>query len=56
MDVDCGVIVDGKASIEEVGQQIFELILKVASGEKSKSEQWGYGEDEFAPWVLGPTM
>ena len=56
MDVNCGTIVDGKASIEEVGQEIFELILKVASGEKSKSEQWGYGEDEFAPWVLGPTM
>ncbi len=56
MDVNCGLIVDGKASVEEVGQQIFELILKVASGEQSKSEQWGYGEDEFAPWVLGPTM
>ncbi|MFB3106681.1 MAG: UxaA family hydrolase, partial [Pseudomonadales bacterium] len=56
MDVNCGVIIDGTASIEEVGQQTFELILKVASGEKSKSEQWGYGEDEFAPWVLGPTM
>ena len=56
MDVNCGVIVDGTATIEEVGQQTFELILKVASGEKSKSEQWGYGEDEFAPWVLGPTM
>ncbi|UCH46913.1 MAG: altronate dehydratase [Betaproteobacteria bacterium] len=56
MDVNCGLIVDGKASIEEVGQEIFDLILRVASGEKSKSEQWGYGEDEFAPWVLGPTM
>lgn len=56
MDVNCGVIVDGKATVEEVGQQIFDLILRVASGEKSKSEQWGYGEDEFAPWVLGPTM
>jgi altronate hydrolase len=56
MDVNCGLIVDGKASIEEVGQDIFDLILKIASGQKSKSEQWGYGEDEFAPWVLGPTM
>jgi altronate hydrolase len=56
MDVNCGLIVDGKASIEEVGQEVFDLILKVASGQKSKSEQWGYGEDEFAPWVLGPTM
>jgi len=56
MDINCGVIVDGKASIEQVGQQFFEMILKTASGEKSKSEQWGYGEDEFAPWILGPTM
>jgi altronate hydrolase len=56
MDINCGVIVDGKASIEEVGQKFFDLILKTASGEKSKSELMGYGEDEFAPWVLGPTM
>ncbi|MEX0957888.1 MAG: altronate dehydratase family protein [Burkholderiales bacterium] len=56
MDINCGVIVDGKASIEEVGRQTFELILKTASGEPSKSEAMGYGEDEFAPWVLGPTM
>jgi altronate hydrolase len=56
MDINCGVIVDGKASVEEVGRQIFELILKTASGQPSKSEAFGYGEDEFAPWVLGPTM
>ena len=56
MDINCGVIVDGKASIEEVGQEFFELIIRTASGQKSKSEQWGYGEDEFAPWILGPTM
>ena len=56
MDINCGVIVDGKASIEQVGQQFFEMILKTASGQPSKSEIFGYGEDEFAPWVLGPTM
>jgi altronate hydrolase len=56
MDINCGVIVDGKASIDEVGKAFFDLILQTASGEKSKSEQWGYGDDEFAPWVLGPTM
>jgi len=42
--------------VDQVGQQIFDRILEVASGNQSKSEQWGYGEDEFAPWVLGPTM
>ncbi len=56
MDINCGLIVDGKASIEEVGQRFFELILKTASGQPSKSELLGYGEDEFAPWILGPTM
>jgi altronate hydrolase len=56
MDINCGVVVDGKASVEEVGRQIFELILKTASGQPSKSEIFGYGDDEFAPWVLGPTM
>jgi altronate hydrolase len=56
MDINCGLIVDGKASIEDVGQRFFELILKTASGQPSKSEIFGYGEDEFAPWVLGPTM
>ena len=40
----------------QVGQQFFEIILKTASGQPSKSEIFGYGEDEFAPWVLGPTM
>jgi altronate hydrolase len=56
MDINCGVIVDGKASIQEVGEQFFQMILRTASGEPSKSEAMGYGEDEFAPWVLGPTM
>ena len=56
MDFNCGGIIDGKESIEESGQKFFELILKTASGQKTKSEQWGYGEDEFAPWIVGATM
>jgi altronate hydrolase len=56
MDINCGVIVDGKASIQDIGQRFFELIVKTASGQPSKSEIFGYGDDEFAPWVLGPTM
>ena len=56
MDINCGVIVDGKSSIQEVGEKFFQIILRTASGEPSKSEAMGYGEDEFAPWVLGPTM
>lgn len=56
MDINCGTIIDGKESVEEVGRRFFELILETASGRKTKSEQFGYGEDEFAPWVLGATM
>ncbi|HYD58273.1 MAG TPA: altronate dehydratase family protein [Burkholderiales bacterium] len=56
MDVNCGTIVDGSETVEQVGQRIFDLVLRVASGEKTKSEALGFGEDEFAPWVIGATM
>jgi altronate hydrolase len=56
MDIDCGTVVDGKESIAAAGARCFDLILRTASGAKTKSELWGYGEDEFAPWVLGATM
>jgi len=56
MDINCGTIVDGKETVAEVGQRFFDLILATASGRKTKSELFGYGEDEFAPWVLGATM
>jgi altronate hydrolase len=55
MDIDCGDILDG-VSIEAKGQQIFDTILRVASGEKSKSELLGYGDNEFVPWQIGATM
>ena len=42
--------------LAEVGQRFFQLVLETASGRKTKSEAFGYGEDEFAPWVLGATM
>ncbi len=55
MDVNAGVILDG-VPVAEVGRQIFELILEVASGRKTKSELHGIGEEEFAPWSIGPTL
>ena len=45
-----------RLTIEAKGREIFEMILRVASGERSKSEQLGYGEAEFAPWQIGATM
>ncbi len=56
MDLNCGTIVDGTQTIAEVAERIFQLMLETASGRKSKSEEFGYGEDEFAPWTLGATM
>jgi arabinonate dehydratase len=56
MDVNCGTIVDGVESVAQAGARIFSLILETASGKRSKSEALGFGEDEFAPWVLGATM
>jgi altronate hydrolase len=55
MDVNAGAILEG-TSVEEVGRQIFEEILAVASGKKTKSELGGVGEEEFAPWSIGPTL
>ncbi len=55
MDIDAGVILEG-TPVETVGRQIFDAILSVASGEKTKSERHGVGEEEFAPWSIGPTL
>lgn len=53
MDVNCGGIADGSTSIEERGAYIFEHMLRIASGERSKSELHGYGQNEFVPWQIG---
>jgi altronate hydrolase len=55
MDINCGDILDG-VSIEAKGQEIFDTILRVASGDKTKSELLGYGDNEFVPWQIGATM
>ena len=56
MDINCGTVVDGAETVEQAGERIFRLILDTASGKRSKSELLGFGEDEFAPWVVGATM
>jgi altronate hydrolase len=56
MDIDCGPIADGEATVAEMGERIFKLVLDTASGAKTKSEILGFGEDEFTPWVLGAVM
>ncbi len=56
IDLNCGEIVDGQCSVAEMGQRIFELMLRTASGERSRSEQHGYGQNEFVPWQVGAVM
>lgn len=53
MDINCGTIAEGEESVESMGEAIFQLILRIASGEKTKSELFGYGQNEFVPWQLG---
>jgi altronate hydrolase len=55
MDINCGDILDG-VTIEDKGREIFDLMLKVASGQKTKSEMLGYGDNEFVPWQVGAVM
>jgi altronate hydrolase len=55
MDINCGQILDGTANMEEMGEQIFQHILRTASGDKTKSELLGLGDHEFAPWQIGIT-
>ncbi|WP_077968569.1 UxaA family hydrolase [Ensifer adhaerens] len=56
MDIDCGVIASGEATIAGLGREIFDLIVETASGRKTKSEIFGYGDNEFVPWHLGATL
>jgi altronate hydrolase len=55
MDVDCGPILAG-AALEAVGASVFEKVIAVASGERTRSEALGIGEAEFLPWALGPVL
>lgn len=53
MDLNCGEVLDGTATIEEMGERIFDLMLRTASGERSRSEALGLGDNEFVPWQIG---
>lgn len=56
IDLNAGTILDGTETVEKAGLRIFEKMVAVASGEKTKSELAGLGDEEFAPWILGPTF
>ncbi len=54
MDFNCGGVIDGEISINDLGKQLFELIINTASGKQTLSELQSYGDNEFNPWHLGP--
>ncbi len=56
MDINCGTVIDGVESVEQLGERIFLDMLAAASGRKTKSELHGYGQNEFVPWALGAVM
>ncbi len=56
IDLNCGEIVDGGASVAEVGERLFRLMLETASSARTKSEVHGYGQNEFVPWYVGAVM
>ncbi len=56
MDLNCGDIVTDGVSIEAKGEELFEILIRVASGEKTRSEELGFGGVEFVPWQIGAVM
>jgi altronate hydrolase len=56
MDLNCGTILDGTESLTEVASRIYSAILDTASGKLMKSEELGFGEEEFQPWILNSVL
>jgi altronate hydrolase len=56
MDINCGGVVDGLETVQQAGERIFQMMIAAASGQYTKSEQHGYGQNEFVPWQLGAVM
>jgi altronate hydrolase len=54
MDLNAGRIADGEATVSQVGREIFEMILRVASGDRTCAERLGH--KEFVPWRIGPVL
>jgi altronate hydrolase len=55
MDLDAGTVLEGE-TLKAAGRRIYEMVVRVASGTPTRSERSGVGEEEFAPWSIGPTL
>ena len=56
MDINAGAMLTDGVSLEAMGREVYEMMLRVASGKQSKSEAQGLGDFEFVPWQIGATM
>lgn len=56
MDFDCGILLEGQMTVQAMGEKIFDRVLAIASGERTKSEEFGFGDSEFLPWRVGAVM
>ena len=56
MDLNCGTILDGSETLKQVADRIYDAILATASGQPTKSEELGFGEEEFQPWILSAVL
>ncbi|MEV0587279.1 altronate dehydratase family protein [Nonomuraea sp. NPDC050310] len=56
MDLDCGTVADGLEDVEQAGRRLFGLLVETASGRRTRSEELGFGAEEFVPWQLGAVM
>jgi altronate hydrolase len=56
MDINCGAVLDEGITVQQMGRRVFDRLLEVASGARTKSELLGFGDDEFVPWQIGAVM
>ncbi|WP_282603863.1 altronate dehydratase family protein [Paracoccus sp. PARArs4] len=56
IDIDCGPVVDEGLSLPQMGMRIYDAILDAASGSRTASEEFGYGDNEFVPWKIGAVL
>lgn len=53
IDIDCGRLITGEATLDQLAEEIFAALIATASGKQTKSEENDMGEEEFVPWVPG---
>jgi len=56
MDLNAGTVLEGTESLQDVGYSIYAAILETASGKQTKSEELGFGEEEFQPWIINAVL